>query len=225
MLFFTFLHLALCSRNSAHTAYTIYFFLIHHCTNSHHCTNKHHCTFSFTTAHFVHHCTLKQALMHDVKCGRPQREGFGQTRTPADRGWKRVIFCGRPLWTIPIYLLFWLLVNTTAQAIGPQVSHLNIDVVPGAVHKVRHAIYAQFWPPSPCHTLSHIPDPTPKAHLDPRFLVGLVQKTRTKAPCTNSVSIVRGGFCPTVLSGRFCPGWFLSILPSARIPLAVTAES
>src|SRR6218665_3927935 len=25
-------------------------------------TAFHHCTFSFTTAHFVHHCTLKQAL-------------------------------------------------------------------------------------------------------------------------------------------------------------------
>src|SRR6218665_217034 len=42
----------------------------------------------------------------------------------------------------------------------------------------------------------------------------LVQKTRTKAPCINSVSIVRGGFCPGglsrgLLSGRFCPGWFL----------------
>src|SRR6218665_4027615 len=31
-------------------AYTIYLFL------------NHHCTFSFITAHFVHHCTLKQAL-------------------------------------------------------------------------------------------------------------------------------------------------------------------
>src|SRR6218665_1053378 len=30
----------------------------------------------------------------------------------------------------------------------------------------------------------------------PRFLVGLVQKSRTKVLCTNSISIVRGGFCP-----------------------------
>ena len=28
-------------------------------------TAFHHCTFSFITAHFVHHCTLKQAL----RCG------------------------------------------------------------------------------------------------------------------------------------------------------------
>src|SRR6218665_1895419 len=75
----------------------------------------------------------------------------------------------------------------------------------GAVHKVRHAILANFDPPSPCHTLSHIPRP-PKSmsHISDypslRFLVGLVQKTLTKAPCTNYLSIVRGGFCPGVLS-------------------------
>ena len=34
-----------------------------------------------------------------------------------------------------------------------------------------------------------------------RFLVGLVQKSRTKVPCTSSISIVRGGFWPWVLSG------------------------
>ena len=69
-----------------------------------------------------------------------------------------------------------------------------------------------------CHTLSHIPGP-PKStsHIsDPRFLAGLVQKIRTKAPCTNSLSIFREGFCPGAFvrglsSGRFCPGWFLFI--------------
>ena len=48
----------------------------------------------------------------------------------------------------------------------------------------------------------------------PRFLVGLVQKSRTKVPCTNSISIVRGGFCPGVLTG-----WFLSVPPSVTIHL------
>ena len=73
----------------------------------------------------------------------------------------------------------------------------------GAVHKVRQAIFGQFWPPLPvtlCHTSR---DPTPKSssHIwDPPFLVGHLQKTRTKAPCTNSFSIVRGGFCPGFLS-------------------------
>src|SRR6218665_2303112 len=81
-----------------------------------------------------------------------------------------------------------------------------IEVGNGAVHKVRHAIFGQFLPPSPCHTSSHIPGP-PKyvTHLGPpRFLEGLVQKPRTKAPCTNSASIVRGSFCPGVCQGVFC---------------------
>jgi len=60
----------------------------------------------------------------------------------------------------------------------------------------------------PPESTSHISDPLP------RFLVGLVQKTRTKAPCTNSLSIVCGVFVR-----GFCPGWFLSIPPSVRIHL------
>src|SRR6218665_283058 len=60
--------------------------------------------------------------------------------------------------------------------------------------------------PSLCHTLSHIPGP-PKVRYTsrtlPRFLVGLVQSTRTKAPCTNSLIVVRGGFCPGGFSGVF----------------------
>src|SRR6218665_2708321 len=60
----------------------------------------------------------------------------------------------------------------------------------------------------PPESTSHISDPLP------RFLVGLVQKTRTKAPCTNSLSIVRRGFCPGV-----CPGWLLSVPSSVRIHL------
>src|SRR6218665_1687733 len=64
----------------------------------------------------------------------------------------------------------------------------------GAVHKVRHAIFGQFWPPPPV-TLWHTSRDPPKVRhtsRTPRFLVGLVQKTRTKAPCTNSLLIVRG---------------------------------
>src|SRR6218665_1367655 len=82
-----------------------------------------------------------------------------------------------------------------------------------------------FWPnlirlslvtlPRTPKSTSHISDPS-------RFLLGLVQNTRTKAPCTKSLSIVRRGFCPWVLSGgllsgRFCPGRFLPIPPSVRI--------
>src|SRR6218665_3154342 len=57
-----------------------------------------------------------------------------------------------------------------------------------------------------CHTLSHIPRPPHRKYVThpgtPRFLVGIVQKSRTKVPCTNSISIVRGGFCP---------GWVFSV--------------
>src|SRR6218665_3706320 len=64
------------------------------------------------------------------------------------------------------------------------------------------------------HFVTHPGTPQSTSHIsDPPFLVSLVQKSRTKAPCTNSLSIVRGGFCPGVLSGgllsgRFCPSGF-----------------
>jgi len=88
----------------------------------------------------------------------------------------------------------------------------------GAVHKVRHAIFGQFWPP-PSVALCHKSRDPPKVRhtsRNPLFLVGLVQKIRTKALCTNSLSIVREGFCPGafvsgLLSGRFCLGWLLSV--------------
>src|SRR6218665_1826157 len=76
----------------------------------------------------------------------------------------------------------------------------------GAVHKVRHAIFGQFLPAPPV-TLRHTSRDPPKVRhtsRTPRFLEGLVQKSRTKAPCTNSVAIVRGRF----LSGGFCQGVF-----------------
>src|SRR6218665_1821703 len=77
---------------------------------------------------------------------------------------------------------------------------------------------ANFYPPPPV-TLRHTSRDPPKVRhtsRTPRFLEGLVQKPGQKPPCTNSVSIVRGGFCPGVLSegllsGRFRPGWLLSV--------------
>src|SRR6218665_3878304 len=58
------------------------------------------------------------------------------------------------------------------------------------------------------HFVTHPGTPQKVRHTSwtPRFLVGLVQKSRTKAPCTNSLSIVRGAFCP----GGFCPFPLLS---------------
>ena len=58
-------------------------------------------------------------------------------------------------------------------------------------------------PGTPPESTSHISDLS-------RFLEGLVQKTRTKAPCTNSFSLVRGSFCP----GGFVRGSFVwKVLP------------
>src|SRR6218665_2188349 len=70
----------------------------------------------------------------------------------------------------------------------------------GAVHKVRHDIFWLILTPSPLsHFVTHSGTPQKYVtHLGPppRFLVRLVQRNRTKAPCTNSLSFVRGGFCP-----------------------------
>ena len=81
----------------------------------------------------------------------------------------------------------------------------------GVVHKVCYAIFCQFWPPPLSHFVTHPGTPQKYVtHLGPhpRFLVGLVQKTQTKAqtkaPCTNSLSNVRGGFCPGVCQRVFC---------------------
>src|SRR6218665_2602056 len=57
--------------------------------------------------------------------------------------------------------------------------------------------------PAPPVTLFNTSRDPPKVRhtsRTPRFLIGLVQKSWTKAPCTNSISIVRGGFC----LGGFC---------------------
>ena len=74
---------------------------------------------------------------------------------------------------------------------------------------------ANFYPLPPvtlCHTSQ-----------TPRFLVGLVQKSRTKVLQILSQLFegvfVRGVLSGGLLSGRFCPRWFLSIPPFVRIHL------
>src|SRR6218665_3452651 len=81
---------------------------------------------------------------------------------------------------------------------------------------------ANFYPPPPCHTSSHIPGPPQKyvTHLGlPRFLEGLVQKPRTKAPLVQILSqllaeVFVHGFCQGVfclegfVRGGFCPFLF-----------------
>src|SRR6218665_2186138 len=60
--------------------------------------------------------------------------------------------------------------------------------------------------PLPCHTLSHIPGLTKVRHTSrtPPIFSRPGTETRTKAPCTNSLLIVRGGLCPE----GFCQGAF-----------------
>src|SRR6218665_3269191 len=83
---------------------------------------------------------------------------------------------------------------------GPSIKYVTLFLV-------------NFDPPPPvtlCHTSR---DPQKYVtHLGPPIFVGLVQKARTKAPCTNFLLIVRGGFCPGVfvfclegfVRGGFC---------------------
>ena len=76
----------------------------------------------------------------------------------------------------------------------------------GSVHKVRHAIFANFYPLPLSHFVAHPGDPPKVRHTSrtsPDFLVCLVQKIRTKSPCTNSLSIVSGVFVRKDLSGVF----------------------
>src|SRR6218665_154801 len=103
-----------------------------------------------------------------------------------------------------------------------------VSFAQGAVHKVRHAIFGQFYP----LPLSHIRGPPKVRHTSrtPRFLVGLVQNTRTKAPCTNSLLFVRAR---GILSGGFVRRSFvwkvLSGMVFVRSPFcsntSVTTES
>src|SRR6218665_2258383 len=87
----------------------------------------------------------------------------------------------------------------------------------GTVHKVAYVklFSANFNPLPLLHFVTHHGTPQKYVpHLGSLpILVGLVQKTWTKALCTNSLSIVRGGFVRGVCmdvkrncSRGFCPG-------------------
>src|SRR6218665_2197055 len=65
MLFFTFLRLPLCSRNNKYSIHHL--FLLNSSPFKKAQIAFHHCTFSFITAHSVHHCTLKQALLKTAR--------------------------------------------------------------------------------------------------------------------------------------------------------------
>src|SRR6218665_2557461 len=67
-----------------------------------------------------------------------------------------------------------------------------------------------------CHTLSHIPgSPKSTSHIsDPSIFSRPSIKTQTKPPVQILSQLYAG-----VWSGRFCPGWLLSVPPSVRIHL------
>src|SRR6218665_1995693 len=95
-----------------------------------------------------------------------------------------------------MYVCLFLYANHRSKAGDRTRDKALTETYKAAVHKVRHAI---FWPsltPLPLsHFLTHPGTPHEStSHIsDPRFLLGLVQNFRTKVPCTNSISIVRGG--------------------------------
>src|SRR6218665_630408 len=103
----------------------------------------------------------------------------------------------------------------------------HVDVHKGPSIKYITLFLASFYPLPLSNFVTH-PGTPPEStsHIsEPPIFSMPSTKTQTKAPCTNSLSIVHGAYCPGVLSGgllsrRFCPGWFLSIpLASVRIHL------
>ena len=78
-----------------------------------------------------------------------------------------------------------------------------------------------FAPSSPCHTSSHIPGPPPEStsHISdpPPIFRRPSTKNPDKSPLVQILSqlftgvFVRGVLSVGLLSGRFCPGWFLSV--------------
>src|SRR6218665_1392058 len=96
-----------------------------------------------------------------------------------------------------------------------RIRHLN-QILLGSSIKYVTLFLANF-DPTPCHTSQEPPKVRHTSRtLPPGFLVGLVQKSRTKAPCTNSLNCSLGflSFVWKVLYGVV-----LSVPPSVRIHL------
>src|SRR6218665_797222 len=86
---------------------------------------------------------------------------------------------------------------------------------------------ANFYPPSPvtlCHT-SRDPPKVRHTSRTPRLFSRPSTTNPDKSPLYKILSqlftglFVRGFLSGGLLSGRFCPGWFLSVPPSVRIHL------
>src|SRR6218665_1740228 len=96
-------------------------------------------------------------------------------------------------------------------------SHLHYDFfIKGPSIKYVTLFLVNFDPPSPCHTLSHIPGPPAStSHLPdppPPF-----SRPSTKIPDKSPQYKFYLNCSRRFLSGGFCPGWFLSVPPSVAI--------
>jgi len=93
--------------------------------------------------------------------------------------------------------------------------NLNLAGPEGAVHKVRHAILDQFWPPSPCHTLSHISGPNEStSHIsEPPIFCSTFIHTYVfyREVCLSSRGFSSGGFCPWFFVWKVLLGVDLSV--------------
>src|SRR6218665_2996827 len=99
-------------------------------------------------------------------------------------------------------------------------NHLEISASMGLSIKYVTLFLANFDPLPLSHFVTHPGTPKSTSHIsDPPFLVGLVQNAQTKAPVQILSQLFAEVFVRGFLSGRFCPGWFLSIPPSVRIHL------
>src|SRR6218665_3104689 len=95
-----------------------------------------------------------------------------------------------------------------------------VQVLYGAVHKVRHAIFGQFLPPPPV-TLRHTSRDSPRKYVThlgpPPIFKSPSTKNPDKSPLVQIPSqlfarvFVRGVLSEGLLSGRFCPRWFLFV--------------
>src|SRR6218665_3672587 len=93
----------------------------------------------------------------------------------------------------------------------------------GTVHKVAYVrlFSANFDPLPLLHFVTHDGTPQSTSHIsDPPDFSRPSTKNLDKSPLYKfSLNSSRGFLSGGLLSGRFCPGWFLSVPPSVRIQL------
>src|SRR6218665_622431 len=86
---------------------------------------------------------------------------------------------------------------------------------PSLCHKKYVTLFLSNFDPLPLsHFVTHPGTPKVRYNLEPTSFVGLVQKTRTKAPCANSLSIVRGAFVRGSFVWKVLSGDLLSVGPT-----------